>query len=282
MRALWEQWQSQRAALRAEMPDAQTYLLLDAAQLPFNAMPWRDMLASGETSNLLAGQPEASHPEVCALLTNDAAAWTDALVATHLARRPFAFMLLHSDRPQPALARVLARATVAKLPEREKGLLRYYDAAVFQTLMHALPAQRRQTLLSCAKAWTFVGRDGRIQTVRHERGDGQAAAPLDLDSANLAALHLHGTQDRVMAQLKKNGRLPLDADPFDTYAKLGLLVHEMSRAGIVPSDAQLYRCSALAINHPLTQWQADLPALFERHAHDQQALSDALADWASE
>ena len=280
-RTIWEQWRAQRQELQAQLPQSHVYLLIDAAQLPLNCMPWKDMLAAGEVFNLLGKQPESSHPEVCALLVPDAALWTDALVANHIERRPFAFMLLHSHQSHQQLGAILARATVVKLPRRRKGLLRFYDAAVFDCLQSSLSANNFQQLLSCAQSWTYVDRSARMQTV-HYRGahPGWALSPLLLSDAELQTLQLNGSPQRIAAQLKKNGHLCVNADPFDTHAKLQLLIDTLPPLADHDSrDSLLYRCSALTLQQPLSAWRSQVPALVQRHAATPQALGNAMMAW---
>jgi hypothetical protein len=278
---LWEQWRAQRQELQAQLPQSHAYLLIDAAQLPLNCMPWKDMVAAGEVFNLLGKQPEGSHPEVCALLVPDAALWTDALVASHIERRPFAFMLLHSYQSHQQLGAILARATVVKLPRRRKGLLRFYDAAVFDYLQSSLSVNNFQQLLSCAQTWTYVDRSARMQTAHYSGArPGWALSPLLLSDAELHSLQLNGSPQRITAQLKKNGHLCVNANPFDTYAKLQLLIDALPPLADNGSrDALLYRCSALSLQQSLSAWSSHVPAIVQRHASDLQALGNAMMDW---
>lgn len=276
-RTLWQQWCQHREKLQKQLPPA--YLLMDAAQLPLNCMPWKDMVATGEVFNLQAKQAEGNHPEVCALLAPDSAAWTDALVASHIQRRPFAFILLHSQHSHAQLGKILARAAEVKLPTRRKGLLRFYDAAVLDCLQASLSARNFQQLLSCAKAWTYLDRAGAMQTL-HYPGDqpGWALSPLLLSDAELQALQLHGAPQRIGGLLKQHGHLPVHANPLESHAKLQLLANALPPA-TDNRDALLYRCSAFAMQQPLSQWHCHVPAIVQSHAHNPQALCQAMLDW---
>ncbi|MDR5662755.1 DUF4123 domain-containing protein, partial [Burkholderia cenocepacia] len=138
MTALLQTWETTAAAEHAAFPDAHRYLLADASQLPINAAPWRELIAAGQVHNVLAGQPEASNPEVCALVCDYRAPHVPALLERQLARRPFAFLSLVSVYPLDELVPKLGVRTRVTLPDDRDGLLRFYDAAVFQTLAGAL------------------------------------------------------------------------------------------------------------------------------------------------
>ena len=68
MPTLLARWHLAAQQAHDNHPTLARYLLIDAAQLSINALPWKDLLACRQIDNLLKGRPEASAPEICGLL----------------------------------------------------------------------------------------------------------------------------------------------------------------------------------------------------------------------
>ncbi|WP_423392100.1 DUF4123 domain-containing protein [Burkholderia sp. LMG 21824] len=277
MPTLLQAWETTAAAEQAAFPDAHRYLLADGSQLPVNAAPWRELIAQGQVHNVLAGQPEASHPEVCALVCDYRAPHVPALLERQIARRPFAFLSLVSVYPLEELAPKLAVRTRVTLPDDRDGLLRFYDAAVFQALAGALSESRYQALLSPCVSWTWVRRDGTVGSVRHPRRHERLFYPR-VDVRELDALRRDSRPDAVLAELRRNGRIPVDADPFDTYARMRRLFDVLDAQE--PGDERLaYRIGAtLAMVGHVQLDDASVAECIAAHRHDHDALCDALLD----
>ncbi|RQT48212.1 DUF4123 domain-containing protein [Burkholderia cepacia] len=277
MTTLLQTWETTAAAEHAAFPDTHRYLLADASQLPINAAPWRELIAQGQIHNLLAGQPEASNPEVCALVCDYRAPHVSALLERQLARRPFAFLSLVSVYPLDELAPKLGIRTRVTLPDDRDGLLRFYDAAVFQTLAGALSGARYQALLSPCVSWTWVCRDGTVGTVRHPRRH-ERIFYARVDARELDALRRGSRPDAVLAELRRNGRIPADADPFDTYARMLALFRVLDAQGL-NDDRLAYRIGAtLAMVGHVRLDDASVAECIAAHRHDHDALCDALLD----
>ncbi|MBZ5792941.1 DUF4123 domain-containing protein [Burkholderia contaminans] len=277
MTTLLQAWETTAAAEHTAFPDTHRYLLADASQLPINAAPWRELIAQGQVHNLLAGQPEASNPEVCALVCDYRAPHVSALLERQLARRPFAFLSLVSVYPLDELAPKLGVRTRVTLPDDRDGLLRFYDAAVFQTLAGALSESRYQALLSPCVSWTYVGRDGVVGTARHPRRH-ERIFYARVDARELDALRRDGRPDAVIAELRRNGRIAVDADPFDTYASMRNLYALLDAHGL-PDDRLAYRIGAtLAMYRGVSLGDAALAECIALHRNDHDALCDALLD----
>ncbi len=277
MTVLLQTWDTTAAAEHAAFPDAHRYLLADASQLPINAAPWRELIAQGRVHNVLAGQPEASHPEVCALVCDYHAPHVSALLERHLARRPFAFLSLASVYPLDELAPKLGVRTRVTLPDDRDGLLRFYDAAVFETLAAALSESRYQALLSPCVSWTWVRRDGTVGTVRHPRRH-ERIFYARMDARELDALRRDSRPDAVLAELRRNGRIPVDADPFETYARMRHLFGVLDAQGL-DDDRLAYRIGAtLAMVGHVRLDDASVAECIAAHRHDHDALCDALLE----
>lgn len=277
MTSLVQTWETAGADEHAAAPDAHRYLLTDASQLPINAAPWRELIAQGQVHNVLAGQPEASNPEVCALLCDYRAPHVSALLERQVARRPFAFLSLVSVYPLDELAAKLGVRTRVTLPDDRDGLLRFYDAAVFQTLAGALSASRYQALLSPCVSWTYVGRDGVVGTARHPRRH-ERIFYARVDASELDALRRDSRPDAVIAELRRNGRIAVDADPFDTYASMRNLFGVLDAQGL-RDDRLAYRIGAtLAMYRHVRLDDAIVAACIAAHRSDHDALCDALLD----
>ncbi|WP_208102167.1 DUF4123 domain-containing protein [Burkholderia sp. D-99] len=277
MTTLLQAWETTAAAEHTAFPDTHRYLLADASQLPINAAPWRELIAQGQVHNLLAGQPEASNPEVCALVCDYRAPHVSALLERQLARRPFAFLSLVSVYPLDELAPKLGVRTRVTLPDDRDGLLRFYDAAVFQTLAGALSESRYQALLSPCVSWTYVGRDGVVGTARHPRRH-ERIFYARVDARELDALRHDGRPDAVIAELRRNGRITVDADPFDTYASMRNLYALLDAHGL-PDDRLAYRIDAtLAMYRTVSLGNAAIDECIALHRNDHDALCDALLD----
>ncbi|RQU31674.1 DUF4123 domain-containing protein [Burkholderia cenocepacia] len=278
MTALLQTWETTAAAEHAAFPDAHRYLLADASQLPINAAPWRELIAAGQVHNVLAGQPEASNPEVCALVCDYRAPHVPALLERQLARRPFAFLSLVSVYPLDELVPKLGVRTRVTLPDDRDGLLRFYDAAVFQTLAGALSESRYQALLSPCVSWTWVRRDGTVGTVRHPRRHERIFYAC-VDARELDALRRGSRPDAVLAELRRNGRIPVDADPFDTYARMRRLIDVLDAQGL-GDDRLAYRIGATLamVGHVELDDERVVAECIAAYRHDHDALCDALLD----
>jgi len=277
MTMLVQTWETTGAGEHAAFPDTHRYLLTDASQLPINAAPWRDLIAQGQVRNVLDGQPEASDPEVCALVCDYRAPHVAALLERHLARRPFAFLSLVSVYPLDELAAKLGVRTRVMLPDDRDGLLRFYDAAVFQTLAGALSESRYQALLSPCVSWTYVGRDGAVGTTRHPRRH-ERIFYARVDARELDALRRDSRPDAVIAELRRNGRIAVDADPFETYAGMRNLFGMLDAQGL--QDERLaYRIGAtLAMVGHVQLDDTIVAECIAAHRNDHDALCDALLD----
>ncbi|WP_244135994.1 MULTISPECIES: DUF4123 domain-containing protein [unclassified Burkholderia] len=278
MTALLQTWETTAAAEHAAFPDAHRYLLADASQLPINAAPWRELIAAGQVRNVLAGQPEASNPEVCALVCDYRASHVPALLERQLARRPFAFLSLVSVYPLDELVPKLGVRTRVTLPDDRDGLLRFYDAAVFQALAGALSESRYQALLSPCVSWTWVRRDGTVGTVRHPRRHERIFYAC-VDARELDALRRGSRPDAVLAELRRNGRIPVDADPFDTYARMRRLIGVLDAQGS-GDDRLAYRIGATLamVGHVELDDERVVAECIAAYRHDHDALCDALLD----
>ncbi|OXI34424.1 hypothetical protein CFB89_06525 [Burkholderia sp. AU16741] len=277
MTALLQTWETTAAAEHAAFPDAHRYLLADASQLPLNAAPWRELIAQGQVHNVLAGQPEATSPEVCALVCDYRAPHVPALLERQLARRPFAFLSLVSVYPLDELVPKLGVRTRVTLPDDRDGLLRFYDAAVFQMLAGALSESRYQALLSPCVSWTWVRRDGTVGTVRHPRRHERIFYPR-VDARELDALRHESRPDAVLAELRRNGRIPVDADPFETYASMRSLFGLLDAQGL-HDDRLAYRIGAtLAMYAHVRLDDAIVADCIAAHRNDHDALCEALLD----
>lgn len=285
MKSLLQTWERVAAQEHADVADARRYLLIDASQLPISAAPWSRLVADGSVVNLLADQPEATHPEVCALLCEYTAPHVDTLLTRQLVRRPFAFIALLSAYPLADLAAMLNVRTRVTLPDDRDGLLRFYDAAVFQTLAGALSAHRWQALLSPCVSWTYVRRDGTIGVERHLRRRERIFYPR-VEARELAALQGGNRIDAVLSELRRNGRLSVDADPFDVYRQMQALLAMLDAQ--IPGDRAVaerlaYRLAAIVSLFPgLSIDDADTSDAIEQaialHRDDHDALCEAVHD----
>ncbi|WP_321845665.1 DUF4123 domain-containing protein [Paraburkholderia bannensis] len=285
MTSLLQSWERITAQEHADFAGSERYLLIDASQLPINAAPWSRLVADGEVANLLAGQPEASHPEVCALLCEYAAQPVDSLLKHQLARRPFAFIALASVYALTDLAAMLSLRTRVTLPDDRDGLLRFYDAAVFQTLAGALSAHRWQALLSPCVSWTYVRRDGSIGVERHPRRRERIFYPR-VEAGEFAALQGGNRVDAVLSELRRHGRLAGNADPFEVYRQMQALLAMLDAQ--TPGDRAVverlaYRLAAILSLYPgLTVDDASIADAIGQaialHRDDHDALCEAVHD----
>lgn len=254
MTSLLQSWERAAAHEHASFAGTYRYLLSDASQLPINAAPWQRLVQGGGVVNLLAGQPESTNPEVCALLCEYHAPHVGALLERHLERRPFAFIALVSAYPLADLAPRLGVRTRVALPDHRDGLLRFYDAAVFQTLASALSAVRWQALLSPCVSWTYVRRDGAIGVEQHPRRRERIFYPR-VERCELEALQRGNRVDAVLGELRRHGRIAVDADPFVIYREmvaLFALLDEQMQSDHATHEQLAYRLGALMSMYPGT------------------------------
>lgn len=278
MSALYARWVTSVQRLREEWPDERCYLLIDAAQLSINAMPWKTLIEGKTVHNLLWDQPEATHPEVCPLLADYSASWVDALLQRYLPRRPFAFTMLVSDLSLDDLARALSLRTSIHIDGAGKGLLRFYDATVLPSVLNAFDTFKANALLAPAWAWLYVERDGGLCETRPK----SKAARLMRWSVTVQeqlALRQAGLADRVAADLKENGRTPVSADPIATYQQvrkiLSLLGPESAN-----NETLVYRVCAVLLTPPAAELDdLVLRELLSRHGGSLDALDEALWVW---
>lgn len=280
MTSLMMEWEE--AVRREELnPDTHCYLLIDASQLPVNVIEWKDLIRGGGVYNLLWDQPEASHPEVCALLCDYSAPWVDAVLRRHLPRRPFAFMAISSFSTGSVLSEKLNARTKIVLPERTPGLLRFYDAAVFQALEIAFPKAHYSALLSPCLSWIYVRRDGTIGVTRHQRQYDHVHYS-HVSSKEMEILRREGLPDILAAELRRNGRLAPDADPFESYHQIRQVVAVLKEYDML-SDAFAYQLSAILLAHPdHAIADEELKECVADHQHDRDALCEALRTRATD
>lgn len=277
---LYRKWMD---ALRAESEAhgaARRYLLIDAAQLPVNALPWLELQHGGVIENLLRDQPEGDHPEVCANLIEFDSHWTDGLLERHLARRPFAFTGLLSRLDRNKLAQTLSLRSSVTLPDGQPGLLRMYDTAVLQALLDTFRKQERAAFLEPADAWIYVNRIGEVDVARPDRTRFAPILPRRLTAERLEHLRCAGAADRLIAELKKRERLPVNADPFETYAGASRVLSLLRRKGM-DEESYAYRvCAELAPLGPRVL-QPEFEHLIDAHADrtDREALLERIREW---
>ncbi|WP_434030183.1 DUF4123 domain-containing protein [[Pseudomonas] boreopolis] len=277
MSDLFPRWNESMALVVERVPGSTAYVLMDAAQLPPDVMPWMECIRHGQVWNVSEDEPEADHPEVCALLAPHEAAWIATLLENYLPRRPFAFVAIASVRPVNELVAGLSWCKHAALPDGKNGLLRFYDAAVLQMLPEALDGKNLAKVLACADAWMHVQRDGSIGVLQGGGRPGMVA----LSPRELNALDELGTVDRVLATLGKHGRLPVEADPFDAYGKLSLMATTLFPDGKADMGV-LYRCGAVCLGVPMDdfcqQWTQNGP--FARLRGRDERLFEVVSRWA--
>ena len=279
MKTLLERWYFAAQQAKEAHPALQRYLLIDAAQLSGNALPWKDLVERGQVENLLKGQPEASAPQVCALLISYESHWVDGLLTRSLARRPFAFTLLVSALPQTQLANALARKTSIALSEHRTGLMRFYDSAVLQSLIQVLGPRRSNALLGEAQAWMFVRRDGEVETLMPSVESQGRSWVWALNDRELQALERLGLADRVAAQLRWQGVLSVNSDPIQTYQAISTLFG-MLNASKNSGEAQLYDVCALILPAALEKLNdPKLMSIFERSRDKPAMLLVQVFDW---
>ncbi|MBH3465184.1 DUF4123 domain-containing protein [Pseudomonas carnis] len=279
MNTLLEPWHLAAQQVKEAHPALQRYLLIDAAQLPINALPWKDLVERGHVENLLTGQPEASAPDVCALLIAYESHWVDGLLARLLARRPFAFTLLASDLPHKQLANALARKTSIALSGHRTGLMRFYDSAVLQSLIEVLGPRRSNALLSEAQAWMFVRRDGKVETLTLSMGQQGRSWAWELKDRDLQALERLSLVDRITAQLRWQGVLAVNSDPIQTYQAIFKLCGMLS-SDKEPEEKQLYQVCALILPVAAKQLSdPDLQSVIEQYRDEQVVLLEQLFEW---
>ena len=279
MNTLVERWHLAAQQVQKTHPALQRYLLIDAAQLSINALPWKDLVEHGHVENLLKGQPEASAPDVCALLIDYESHWVDGLLTRSLVRRPFAFTLLASALSHKQLANDLARKTSIALSGHRTGLMRFYDSAVLQSLIQVLGPRRSNALLDEAKVWMFVRRDGEVGTLTPSIEQQGRSRAWELKDRDLQALERLSLVDRVAAQLRWQGVLAANSDPIQTYQvifKLG----DMLSSDKEPDEKQFYQVCALIL--PVTDKQLNDPGLkfvIEQYRDEPAVLLEQLFEW---
>ncbi|WP_190285833.1 DUF4123 domain-containing protein [Montanilutibacter psychrotolerans] len=281
--SLHERWQAVMESNSRKNAEERRYLLVDAAQLPANAMPWKELAEHRATSNLLWDQPEASHPEVCAHLIDLDGPWIGNLVERHLHRRPFAFAALSSAMDMEQLTRALNRRCLVRLPNNQRGLLRLYDSAVLAAFAEMLFGRQRIQWLSPVSDWIHVDRTGSVVAVRAGHDVPKPTTDL-LTMATLSADQLRhldrmGRPDRLIARLTANRRLAVNADPFATYRHAALLLAMFDRHDVT-DEANIYQASAVVADTlPERPPDPAVEQLIAEHKHDPDAMLDAIVKW---
>ncbi len=279
MTTLLERWHLAAQKVHEDHSEHQRYLLIDAAQLSINSLPWKDLMETKQADNLLRDQPEASAPEVCAWLIAYDHHWVASLLERTLARRPFAFTLLVSALPREKLVGALTRRTRISLSKYRTALLRFYDSASLQALLQVLEPWRCNLLLNNADAWVYVRRDGEIETTGPFTQEVRRCWDWGLSDAELQALEQLGLVDRITAELENNGHLSVNTDPFFIYENVARLISLLKGSGEFDL-ASLYRFCAVLVELPLTNRdQSELAELTVKHQGDSKELFLALCLW---
>jgi hypothetical protein len=256
-------------------------LLIDAAQLSINAMPWKTLIEGDTVHNLLWDQPEATHPEVCPLLADYSAPWVDAFVGRYLPRRPFAFTALISNLSQHELAQALNLRTSIHVDGVGKGLLRFYDATVLPSVLRAFDTFKADALLSPAWVWLYVERDGQLCEAR-PRSKAARLMRWSVTVQEQLALRQDGLTDRVGADLKANGHIPVSVDPIATYQQVRQILSSL-RPDSANNEALLYRVCAVLLTAPAIELAVPvLGELLSRHWGSLDELDEALWAWREE
>ncbi|SDK82694.1 protein of unknown function [Pseudomonas libanensis] len=279
MNTLLERWHLAAQQIQETHPALQRYLLVDAAQLSRNALPWKDLVEREQVENLLKGQPEASAPEVCALLMSYESHWVDGLLTRALTRRPFAFTLLVSALSQEQLASALARKTSIALSGHRTGLMRFYDSAVLQSLIQVLGPRRSNALLDEAKAWMFVRRDGEVETLTPSIDQQGRSWAWELKDRDLQALERLSLVDRITAQLRWQGVLAVNSDPIQTYQDIFTLCGMLS-SDKEPEGKLLYQVCALILPVAAKELNdPDLKSVFEQYRDKTEVILERVLIW---
>lgn len=278
MSSLAEAWRSALQSEAAAHPTCRAYVLIDAAQLPGNVMPWKEYVQEGRVANLCVGYPEADHPEVCALLIDHETVWLDALMDRYLPRRPFAFTALHSALPMERLSGALNRRTKSRMQKGLQGFVRYFDAATLPAWLAVMTPSQRKCFLSVAHAWQYVDRVGQVAVVKAEKTTDTSYFLPSFDEAQLKALSRHGLPDRVASDLRKNRHIIFDFDPFDLYRALNGIATTLERHGVL-TESLAYRVSVLWLSsHANNDDIARLELVVSQHAHDPDVLCEHILE----
>lgn len=279
MPTLLARWHLAAQQAHDNHPTLARYLLIDAAQLSINALPWKDLLACRQIDNLLKDRPEASAPEICGLLMPYEHHWVASLLERSLARRPFAFTLLVSALPREQLARGLSRKTNVALSKHRTGLLRFYDSTSLQALLKVLEPRRINALLGHAQVWVYVRRDGVIDTANPSIPLFGRSATWGLSDQELLALERLEWADRLTVELQNSGHVPVNVDPFFIYEHITQLIALLNDGGELELTT-LYRCCALLIGLPLSDIErGEISALVMRCRNSGEDLLSSLRAW---
>lgn len=257
--------------------ETQWYVLVDAAQVPSAEIDWSKIYQRGRWYNLLNYAPEGDSPEVCVHLglidvADDLLEWSLALEERH----PFTCSWLQSSWLHERLANHLSKQTQVHLPNQQNGLLRFYDPCILDALVKVLSEQQQRILFAGTTQWLTRNREGGLASFQSQPQLPRTVSALSLDQQQLRQLQWHGRADNLIAEMKVNEHLPLDADPFKTYRHVSAAIAALDRFKIDAPKIQYPFCVMTLDAHIGFYKSPELDVLLNAAAKNEIDLIDEL------
>lgn len=178
---------------------------------------------------------------------------------------------LKADSDQSLLMAHLARQLVARLYDRNRYLLRYYDPKVFAHLRWILTPTQMQRLFGPIRAWTYSF-EGHWETVSNP--DQASSAPELLSEVQSQQLSRTAAVNKVM---KKTGRAKNHQDFEDQARQVSGYVFRAQAYGWAAERDWVTFATLCAVHHPYFDQHSIIKRVIHEMAHDDTNFTDAAA-----
>jgi len=212
---------------------AQWFVTLDASQIPSSAgVEWKKLAKQHQWGNLLEGSIEGEEPDLtCWLIPLNAEMLSLTL---RLAKQhPFSCTWLQSAWSLASISKHWQKISDAQLPNQKRGLLRFYDACVLQTLPILLNKDQWYAIYAPCTAWLHINRIGQLSLLSTPKSFAKPSLSFSLSDKQLAQLQM---SNQTEEHLSKN------SNPFESYAKVNAAITQLKQHNINDTGLQYAFC----------------------------------------
>jgi hypothetical protein len=221
---------------------AQWFVTLDASQIPSSAgVEWKKLAKQHQWGNLLEGSIEGEEPDLtCWLIPLNAEMLSLTL---RLAKQhPFSCTWLQSAWSLASISKHWQKISDAQLPNQKRGLLRFYDACVLQTLPILLNKDQWYAIYAPCTAWLHINRIGQLSLLSTPKSFAKPSLSFSLSDKQLAQLQMSNQTDHVIAHLIAEEHLSKNSNPFESYAKVNAAITQLKQHNINDTGLQYAFC----------------------------------------
>jgi Domain of unknown function (DUF4123) len=223
------------------------FALLDASQIPLKEQAvWAEFVS--DWRNLLDDSPEGEHPDLTAWLFNASDKTLDLTLQLSI-DYPHSITWFYSDWPMSQIHSYWRALSHIHLPERRRGLCRFYDACVLLQLKTVLTAHQWRAVTAPVQQWLYIHPDGTLRCIDVAPSFAKDRGSITLIKSQLDQLEKTNRPHWLIAQLMANEYVDMSYANFALYQRVNRSVLMMEQAGLNKPDQQYIFC-AMTLDWP--------------------------------